>query len=603
MRLRRPRTSAKYLPVAFSLFFVATASRAGAAAAASTSRTGGTADGNPQPAVVPSKAARDAQIIGPDVYGALREQPRVPVIIAFRQPSRGAGGLLSLPDEAQDIKNRVLSGLDPSDFQPTWQWRSLSAAAGMLTTKGLAKLAADPRVERIDLDKGGTGQLSVSVPFIRANAVQALGITGRGVTVAVLDSGVATTHPDLSDDIGAQQCFCMNADGSGCCPNGQTAQSGPGSAEDDNGHGTNVAGIVTSAGRVAPAGVAPDAKIIAIKVLDRSNSFNTSSQVISGLDWILTNRSDVRVVNMSLGTAAMFSGPCDNAMSFTMAYAQAINALRSRGVIVFAASGNNGSVGQMPAPACVANAISVGAVYDQDFGPFSLLGCSGRFLLSPCSEATAADKLACFTNSGGTLRLLAPGAPITSTGIGGGTSTCSGTSQASPHAAGVAALMLQARPSLTPAEIDAALRQTGKPITDPRSNLMFPRIDALAALNSLGVGSPSICTPDAATLCLNNGRFKVQVTWRVPSQGTGGVGTAAGLTGDTGYFWFFSSNNIEMVIKVVDGRAFNNKFWVFYGALSDVEYAVTVTDTSTGTIRTYFNPSGNLASVADVTAF
>lgn len=111
------------------------------------------------------------------------------------------------------------------------------------------------------------------------------------------------------------------------------------------------------------------------------------------------------------------------------------------------------------------------------------------------------------------------------------------------------------------------------------------------------------CAPGAETLCLNNGRFKVQVHWRVGSQGTGATGQAVSMTADTGSFWFFSSNNVELVVKVVDGRAFNNKFWVFYGALTNVEYTVTVTDTQTGVVKTYFNPQGQLASVADTAAF
>jgi hypothetical protein len=113
----------------------------------------------------------------------------------------------------------------------------------------------------------------------------------------------------------------------------------------------------------------------------------------------------------------------------------------------------------------------------------------------------------------------------------------------------------------------------------------------------------AVCLPDGTTLCLNGGRFEVRVSWRVPTQGTSGVGQAVPLTSDTGYFWFFSSNNIELVIKVVDGRAFNQHFWVFYGALSDVEYTITVTDSETGAVRTYMNTQGRLASVADVIAF
>jgi len=102
---------------------------------------------------------------------------------------------------------------------------------------------------------------------------------------------------------------------------------------------------------------------------------------------------------------------------------------------------------------------------------------------------------------------------------------------------------------------------------------------------------------------LNGGRFRVQVNWRVQSQGRSGVGTAAPLSGDTGYFWFFTSSNVELVVKVLDGRAITGRFWVFYGALSDVEYTLIVTDTATGAVRTYTNPQGRLASVADTSAF
>jgi ELWxxDGT repeat protein len=111
------------------------------------------------------------------------------------------------------------------------------------------------------------------------------------------------------------------------------------------------------------------------------------------------------------------------------------------------------------------------------------------------------------------------------------------------------------------------------------------------------------CAPSSARLCLNNGRFAVEARWR-DFQGKTGTGTAVPLSGgDTGYFWFFNAANVEVVLKVLDGRALNGKFWVFYGALSNVEYELTVTDTETGTVKTYRNPSGRLASVADTGAF
>ncbi|HSD72359.1 MAG TPA: trypsin-like peptidase domain-containing protein [Thermoanaerobaculia bacterium] len=116
-------------------------------------------------------------------------------------------------------------------------------------------------------------------------------------------------------------------------------------------------------------------------------------------------------------------------------------------------------------------------------------------------------------------------------------------------------------------------------------------------------GGPSTCTPNATTLCLNGNRFKVETAWRVASQGTGGSGVAVPLSGDTGYFWFFSSGNVELVVKALDGRAVNGYYWIFYGALSDVEYTITVTDTSNGAVKTYSNPQGQMASRSDTSAF
>jgi hypothetical protein len=110
------------------------------------------------------------------------------------------------------------------------------------------------------------------------------------------------------------------------------------------------------------------------------------------------------------------------------------------------------------------------------------------------------------------------------------------------------------------------------------------------------------CAPSSTRLCLNGGRFAVEVRWK-DFQGTTGRGQADALTGDTGTFWFFDESNVEVVLKVLDGRPLNGKFWVFYGALSSVEYALTITDTETGVVKTYTNPSGRLASVADTEGF
>ncbi|MGH9362042.1 MAG: hypothetical protein ACRD2T_09000, partial [Thermoanaerobaculia bacterium] len=100
---------------------------------------------------------------------------------------------------------------------------------------------------------------------------------------------------------------------------------------------------------------------------------------------------------------------------------------------------------------------------------------------------------------------------------------------------------------------------------------------------------------------LKGGRFAVEVAWSDFSGGRG-AGRAVPLTADTGSFWFFDDANLELVVKVLDGRGLNGKFWVFYGALSSVEYTLTVTDTQTGRVATYANPSGRLASRGDTAA-
>ena len=133
-----------------------------------------------------------------------------------------------------------------------------------------------------------------------------------------------------------------------------------------------------------------------------------------------------------------------------------------------------------------------------------------------------------------------------------------------------------------------------------------PGID-LVVMDDFIYGEPQAivngCASDANTLCLNGGRFQVEVSARAPSDATSHLASAVGITPDSGAFWFFSGNNLDLLVKVLDGRSFNGKMWVFIGAASNIEYTVTVTDTVTNAVRTYFNPQGTLASIADIQAF
>ena len=130
------------------------------------------------------------------------------------------------------------------------------------------------------------------------------------------------------------------------------------------------------------------------------------------------------------------------------------------------------------------------------------------------------------------------------------------------------------------------------------------RIDPTYVIPSLDdrVRPRQTCEQGGNVLCLNQGRFKVTVEWE-DFEGATGAGTILPQTDDTGAFWFFNSSNLELMVKVLDGRQENGKFWVFYGSLTNVGFTLTVTDTATGLSKTYENPVGNFGSAGDIEAF
>lgn len=423
--------------------------------------------------------------------------PVDPAVLQEVQTNGSARVIVTLTDSSlalriQQISQKiesVLRELTPQDFQLSRRFESVAAFAGVVTPSGIAKLEHHPDVMRVQLDlvlyaispqPRLQPQLSESVPLIGANQVHALGITGNGVRIAIIDTGIDPTHPDFStsapgDRIVAQNCFLTGA----TCP------APPNVAQDGNGHGTHVSGIAASDGSVSSVGVAPQAQLVAIKVL-RDDGNGYLSDTVAALDWLYTNNAtlNVKAVNMSLGSFTLYTPPCDTAYP---AMTQAVNNLWNAGVTLFAASGNNASATQMSLPACITNVISVGGVYDANVGPIGW----GNPLV--CSDlTTAADKVMCITN--GVPDVQAPGALITASMIGGTTATLGGTSMASPHAAGTAALLLQAKPTLTPTQIEALLQTTGVPVTDPKNGQTRPRINAFAAVSA----AISSCTATGA---------------------------------------------------------------------------------------------------------
>jgi hypothetical protein len=115
-------------------------------------------------------------------------------------------------------------------------------------------------------------------------------------------------------------------------------------------------------------------------------------------------------------------------------------------------------------------------------------------------------------------------------------------------------------------------------------------------------GTTTVCTQDATTMCLSGNRFAVSATFQAANQS--GDAKAVRLTADSGYFWFFGPDNVEVVIKVLNACPLNSKFWVFAGGLTNVRVALTLRDTKTGTVKTYTNPADTaFAPIQDVGAF
>lgn len=399
-----------------------------------------------------------------------------------------------------DLQARFLQTVTSAEFQPYRQYQFVPGVAGVVTAGGLANVRANPLVRAIQLDHPGGAHLQESLPAIDGNVVHTTyGITGQGVTVAVLDSGIDTDHPDLADDLVAQRCFT-----NGACLPGNSSQSS--SAEDENGHGTHVTGVITSKGTVSGRGFAPNAKIVAVRVLDKGGSGFVSDWV-AGLDWVRSQlmTTPVQIINLSLGTFALYPNNCDTQEPLLAA---AVAQLRAKGVVLFASSGNQGNSTRIAAPACNSGVIAVGATYDGNVGRQPTAGTYQSLFGSSwpaCSDdATSLRTITCFTNSNQQLDLLAPGAPILSTYLDGKTAQYWGTSQASPTAAGVAALLLEKRPGLSPAVVETILKNSGTLVTDPRNGSSFPQLNALAAIKAITPISPTAITVSGALTGVTN---------------------------------------------------------------------------------------------------
>lgn len=277
--------------------------------------------------------------------------------------------------------------------------------------------------------------------IVKINANNVWGTNnGSGIRVAIIDTGIDQDHPDLVANIKGGQNFVT-----------VRGRIDPNKWDDDNGHGTHVAGIVAAIDNsIGVIGVAPGASLYGVKVLDKAGSGYVSS-IINGINWSISN--GIQVINMSLGTSSdvqSLHDACD------IAY--------QAGIVIVAAAGNSG-----------------------DSNPDNDVNYPARYSSVIAVAATDSNNIrAPWSSDGPEVAVAAPGVSIYSTYKGGGYSTLSGTSMASPHVAGAVALVLASNPSLTPDGVRTKLQNTaydlGTPGQDPYYG--FGLIDAYAAVTA-----------------------------------------------------------------------------------------------------------------------
>ncbi len=260
--------------------------------------------------------------------------------------------------------------------------------------------------------------------------------TGAGIDVAVIDTGVAGTHPDLAGRLCSGVAF-LGGDG--------VAQEG-GGATDPHGHGTHVAGSIAAVRNngIGIAGVAPSARVLPIRVLDAQGS-GSSSDVARGITWAVDHGAEV--INLSLG------GPHSQAVQTAVDYAESL------GVVVVAAAGNAGVGGPPNYPAALEQVVAVAS-----------------------HEPNGA--VSTFSTRGAYVDVAAPGSGILSTARDGSWVYMSGTSMATPHVAGVVALLLDDEPGLTPLQVRERLNTTATDAGTPGHDTSYGwgRLNAVGAL-------------------------------------------------------------------------------------------------------------------------
>ena len=368
-------------------------------------------------------------------------------------------------------------------FEAKHRYQTLYAIAASANLGAIGVLMEQEQVAGLTKDVPLGHTLNESVPMTRADeARREAGTGGADVAVAVVDTGVDYTHPAFGGcDAVGQGAGCRVVAGWDFVDNDADPM-------DPVGQGTLVAGV--AAGQATdgcPGGVAPGASIAALRVLD-SDGNGRLSNVLAALDWVYTHREEhgIRVVNVSAASAEAFG---DAAACDFDVLANAIARLGTGGILTVAAAGNGGDVEGVAFPACASGALSVGAVYDQATAG-RLEHCVSRAADGTCERSCAdldplGGQVACYSNGGANLDLVAPGERIAGPQPGGGCAEGGGTSLSAPHVAGAAALLWAEHPEWTRDELREHLLLGGALVLDRRTDRPVPALDVARAREQL----------------------------------------------------------------------------------------------------------------------
>ncbi|RIQ20721.1 S8 family serine peptidase [Jiangella rhizosphaerae] len=423
----------------------------------------------------------------------------IPLIVTYAGGAASSRGA-ALPTGTERTAGLPSIGADVVDADKAATEAIWNAVAPQRTTFGR-------QVDKIWLDARVAPVLDESVPYVGAPEAWAAGFDGTGSTVAVLDTGIDAEHPDLADAVVAAENFTTSPD-----------------VTDHDGHGTHVASTVLGSGAASGGshrGVAPGADLLVGKVLG-DDGFGELSWIIAGMEWAVAQGADV--VNMSLGNTEL--GACDDPM------AQAVDALSAASDTLFViAAGNLGGPAEtVTSPGCAASALTVAAVDLTD----ATASFSGRGPV-PVTHAVKPD-------------IAAPGVDVTAARAGGrgdaAYTDLNGTSMATPHVAGAAAVVRQAHPDWTGEQVKAALQSSVRAAGDVDVYEQGAGILDVAAAATARLSGPG--TVDLGTLAwphdpseavttdvvyTNTGTADATLTFTLDARGENGAELPAEATG------------------------------------------------------------------------